>query len=696
MRSKFLKSILFVSLLCFSFAFYKPYEIPGKNEVLLQVMMQALNTGHYQPWEVDDKFSEKVFKVYTDRVDFNKKFLLKEDIDKLDDYKQKLDDEIKAGTFEFFELSSSILENRIKENEGYYKEILSKPFDFTVNENIETDGDKLPYASTKEQLKEEWRKYLKYQTLLKLYEITTAQEKLKEKKDTSYVDKSFAALEEEARSKVLKTNDDWFKRMHQLEKSDRLSVYLNTIANVYDPHTEFFPPKEKANFDIAMSGRLEGIGASLAEKDDQVKVMEIVPGSASWRQGQLKAGDIILKVAQGSGESVDVSGMRIDKVVEMVRGKKGTEVRLTVKKVDGSIVVIPIIRDVVILDDTYAKSAVIKKDIKVGYIKLPSFYADFNRVGGRNSGEDVEKEIEKLKNENVQGIVIDLRDNGGGSLQDVVEMAGLFIEKGPIVQVKSRIESSSVLEDKNASVKYDGPLVILVNTFSASASEILAAAMQDYKRAVIIGGNSTFGKGTVQRFVKLDDMLGGAYKDLRPLGEIKITTQKFYRINGSSTQLKGVTPDIILPDPYSKLKYGEKEQDYPMPWDVIPSANYTPWKKTVNVDKIRKNSARRVDKSPSFALINEQAERLKRQSDKSVYTLNLNEFKLEQAKTKEESKKYENVEKEIEGMEVLSIVSEDSSAPVDSVKAATTANWFKKIKKDVYLDEAISVIKDMQ
>jgi len=693
---KILKFIILPVLVVLCFAFYKPFIKSDKNQVLEQVIMQALSEGHFQPQEVNDKFSEKIFKLYLDRVDFSKKFLLKEDIAKLNVYKDKIDDELKAGTFEFFELSNTLLDQRIKDCESLYKEILAKPFDFNTEESIETEPKKLDYPAGKAEQKEAWRKYLKYQTLLKLNDIMDSQEKAKDRKDSAYVEKNFTQMEEEARGKVLKANDDFFHRMNQLEKSDRLSVFLNSIANIYDPHTEFFPPKDKANFDIAMSGHFQGIGASLQEKDGYIKVAEIVPGSASWRQGQLKAGDLILKVAQGNAEPVDVTDMRIDKVVEMIRGKKGTEVKLTVKKVNGSIVVISLIRDEVVLEESYAKSALIGSDHSIGYIKLPSFYADFNRTGGRNSSSDIRDEVAKLKNEKVSGIIIDLRDNGGGSLQDVVDMAGLFIEKGPIVQVKTRTESPTLLEDRDPAVQYDGPLVIMVNNFSASASEILAAAMQDYKRAVIIGSNSTFGKGTVQRFVSLDDLVPSAYSDVRPLGSLKITTQKFYRINGSSTQLKGVTPDIILPDIYSAVDNGEKDQDFPLPWDEIGSAKYNTWKSSMDIDKLRKDSKERVSRNPSFALISEQAERLKKQSDKSLYTHNLKAFRLEQAKLKEDAKKYENIDKDLEGMDAKSLTEHLKIAESDSVKKAVTSNWFKKIKKDVYLQEAAAILKEIK
>ncbi|MDX5442522.1 MAG: PDZ domain-containing protein, partial [Hymenobacteraceae bacterium] len=374
--------------------------IKGKNELLLRVLVQGLNTGHYQPPRIDDSFSRKVFDLYLQRLDYNKKFLLQEDVDALKKYQDQIDDQIQAGSFEFFNLSDQIFQKRLKESEEYYKEILHKPFDYNQNETIQLNGEKLAFAKTKPELKEEWRKYLKYQTMIRLSDALEAQESpsadnSKEKKET----KSMKELEEEARKKVEDTYDDLYSRLGKVETSDRMSLYLNAIANAYDPHTEFYPPKDKEDFDIEFTGRLEGIGASLQEKDGQIKVQAIIPGSPSYRQGELKAGDVILKVAQGKDEPVDVVGMRLDNAVRLIRGKKGTEVRLTVRKIDGSTKIIPIIRDVVIFEETFAKSAIVDEKQKIGYIKLPGFYADFERKGGRNSGADVKQEIEKLKKE---------------------------------------------------------------------------------------------------------------------------------------------------------------------------------------------------------------------------------------------------------------------------------------------------------
>ena len=423
----------------------------------------------------------------------------------------------------------------------------------------------------------------------------------------------------------------------------------------------------------------------------------IVPGSASWKQGQLKAGDVILKVAQGAADPVDIVDMRLDDVVQLVRGKKGTEVRLTVKKPDASIVVISIIRDIVVLEDSYAQSVILKGKKNIGYIKLPSFYADFSGKGGRSCSKDIKKELEKLKSENVDGVILDLRYNGGGSLGDVVDMAGLFIDKGPIVQVKQKEGAPQVLDDKDPAIIYDGPLTVMVNSNSASASEIMAAAIQDYHRGVIVGTSpSTFGKGTVQRFYDMDDYLPPQYANIKPIGQVKITTQKFYRINGDATQLKGVIPDIILPDPYYLLDQGEKEQDYPMAWDEIKPAQYTPLTPSYSVEKLKANSAARLKSNESFSVLEDAAKRLKKQKDSTIVSLNFEKYVAEQKRLKTEYKKMENLDKEIVGGVDVVALKADAFPATDTVKVSKNKEWYKAIKKDLYLNETISIMNDMK
>lgn len=672
------------------------YTVQNEKELAIdQIIIQSLNSAHYSPKNVNNDFSEKVFKLYLQRLDYNKKFLLQSDINDLKKYERSIDEDINEGKFNFFEKSLDLITKRVDEAQAYYKEILDKPFDFTKKEELELDAEKLKYAKSKEELKEAWRKQLKYQTLSRIVDMMETQEKAKEKSDTVKI-KTRDELEVEARKKVLKTHDDWFKRLKKLDRNDRIAMYFNAVTSIYDPHTEFYPPKDKANFDIGMSGQLEGIGAQLQEKDGTIKVSSIVPGSASYRQGELKAGDIILKVAQAEAEPVDITDMRLDDAVQLIRGKKGTEVRLTVKKPDATVVVIPIIRDIVVIEETYAQSAILKGKKNIGYIKLPSFYADFNGGGGRNCSSDIRKELQKLKDEKVDGVILDLRYNGGGSLPDVVRMAGLFIDKGPVVQVKSKAGVTQVMDDHDPSVVYDGPLAVMVNSNSASASEIMAAAIQDYKRGIVVGTSpSTFGKGTVQRFYDLDEYLPAQYASIKPLGQVKITTQKFYRISGGATQLKGVLPDITLPDPYYLLDQGEKEQEYPMTWDEIAPANYKPMTPNFSVDKLRAGSQARMKTNPGFAILDEAAKRLKKQKDSTIVSLNFETYYAEQKRLKAESKKMDELDKEIPGLFVGPVTVDSIAIEGDTAKIAKVKDWHKTIRKDIYLNETIAIMNDM-
>jgi carboxyl-terminal processing protease len=480
----------------------------------------------------------------------------------------------------------------------------------------------------------------------------------------------------------------------KLKKADRFADFVNSLVSIYDPHTGYYPPKEKENFDIYMSGQLEGIGAQLQQKDGLIKVSRIVAGSASWKQGDLKAGDFILSVAQGDEETVDVTDMRLDDAVRLIRGKKGTEVRLTVKKVDGNIVIIPIIRDVVQLEETYAKSAVLKNNSTIGYLKLPKFYVDLSKKGGgRSCALDVKEELEKLNLENVDGLILDLRNNGGGSLQDAVKIAGFFIKEGPIVQIKSRLGSPYVMKDTDPSVEYNGPLVIMVNYFSISASEIVSAALQDYNRAIIVGSRTSYGKGTVQRFFNLDE-LNKMNSEMNPLGAIKLTTQKFYRVNGGATQLKGVSADIELPDAYDQIDIGEAELDHYLKWDEITPSDIISSETVKQLNNLKEKSGARIEKDSSFTLIAENAVRMKKQKDKTSFSLIFENYKAEREKSEAEAEKYNEAEKDSTGLMVNYLTDQLTSIEDDSTKLVRIKSWHKELRHDIYLHESVLILED--
>jgi len=668
-----------------------------KDKVLLDVLVRSIENSHFEPKPLNDQFSEDVYNLYLKRLDYNKRFLLQSDVDKLSEFKTKIDDQIKAGNYTFFDLTNEILRERVGEIKEFYQEILDKPFDFSINETIDLDEENREFQKNKKDLKAFWHKSLKYEALTRIHDQERKQEKASEDNDTLTI-LSFDEMEAKARKNMLKSNDRFFDRMEKWTRDDLKEIYLNSITAVYGPHTGYFPPKDKANFDISMSGQLEGIGAQLQERDGFIRVSSIVPGSPSYLQGELEEGDLILKVAQENGAPVDITDTRIDEAVKLIRGKKGTKVILTIKKLNGLIKDITIVRDVVVLEETYAKSAVIENDgVRVGYIKLPKFYADFNKSGGRSAADDVEKEIAKLKTEKVDGIILDLRGNGGGSLRDAIEMTGHFIEQGPVVQVKGRYTPAEVMKDNDKTVSYDGPLVVMINQFSASASEILAAAIQDYDRGIILGSSSSFGKGTVQRFFELDRYLTAGASQYRPLGAVKITTQKFYRINGDATQLKGVESDIVVPTQYAYFDMGEKEQEFVMPWDEIDAVDHSVWKPKYDESEVISKSQERIRSNELFKKIDENAKLLKSQTDETIISLNYDSFSSKQAMLDAQDDAYEQIMKDAPvQLDVKNLQVDVRSFEADSVKTEINEKWLKNLKKDVTLEEAVFVIKDLK
>lgn len=656
-----------------------------KSKILLGAINEIIATYHYQPAEINDSLSSRVFDLYIKRLDYSKTYFLASDIKMMETYRFRIDEELKDLEFNFFDLTNSIIDTRINECQHICDSLLGIPFDFNVSESFETDEKKRSFAASRAEQVDLWRKILKSHTIVRLHELMKKQEA---DTNTLAVKRPIDSLEIEARKYVAKKFNSRIERQKEQDEDDRLSLFINCITNVSDPHTGYFPPKDKENFDISLSGKLEGIGATLQEKDDIIKVTEIVPGSASWRQGELQAGDLILKVAQGEEEAVDIAGMRLDEAVRLIRGPKGTLVKLTVQKPTGASVVIPIIRDVVEIDETYAKSTIIsdsKYGKRIGYIYLPKFYVDFNDSKGRRCSDDVLKEIESLKAQGIDGLIFDVRDNGGGSLPDVVTIGGFFIKNGPIVQVKSRYVQPKILSDDDNSIKYDGPLVIMVNQFSASASEILAAAMQDYNRALIVGSSSSYGKGTVQRFLEIDRYLTKENADLAPLGEMKITIQKFYRINGGATQLKGVIPDIVFPDKYKYLNLGEGEQEYPMKWDEIAPVSYNVWDKPIDIKKVSKAYEKTMKSDTLFNKTKELALLLKQREDKTISPLRYVDY-VEKVKADEP---LENASKPSNSKTGLEIITGNDHAgelsKLDSVKYERVRRWHEDIKKDVEL-----------
>jgi carboxyl-terminal processing protease len=666
---------------------------PTKYEKILRNVGVMLEEIHYSPKKLDDKFSKEVFNKFIGDIDQEKNIILQSDIDALRKYETRIDDEINGAPIQFFPAFMDIYKKRLAEAEAISKDVLAKPFEFTKDEYINLDYDKVQFPKNDAERKEAWRKRLKYLVLERYADLLDAQQASKGKE--GFVAKTNDQLEKEARDRASKIMDRYFDRLKfKMSDDDRFNIFVNTITESMDPHTAFFPPVEKRYFDEQMSGRFFGIGASLRDDDGNIKIATLLTGSPAWKSGQVQVGDIILKVAQGDKEAVDLTGYLVEDAVKLIRGTKGTEVRLTLKKGDGSVKVVSLIRDEIVQDETFARSAIVTNASgKIGYIFLPEFYADFDNPQGNRSYIDVAREVQKLKDQKVDGIIIDLRNNGGGSLYDVVQMAGLFIEDGPIVQVKDRDGKAQILRDKDKSVLYDGPLAVMVNELSASASEIFAAAIQDYNRGVIIGSTSTYGKGTVQRNIGLDKNLGFLQTD-NDLGTIKLTLQKFYRINGGSTQLKGVASDVVLPDVYEYSKIREKDNPDALPWDEIHKADYNQWKADYDVNLVRTHSEQRTKTNAAFNLIRTDAQWLANQNDRQQ-PLSLEKYKQQQKEVRNAVTQIDSLNKLNQQLSVETLPQDASKFQDDSAKGERYKSWLKNLKTDIYLDEAVKVVDDM-
>jgi carboxyl-terminal processing protease len=721
---KLLLIVTFVSLSLLAFkSNYASTTDPEKDKLLIELLTFVLEKGHYSPALMDDEFSKGIYKDYIEALDPSKRFFLQSDIDEFSKYELELDDQIQNKDLTFFDLTYTRLMQRMEESKAIYQKVLNQSFDYSIDESFNTDYEKMPYATSTAELTERWRKQIKLSTLSSLVDRLEIQENngkvdkdlkdaaapinpdgsfqeavVETKKENSAEKgklKSFVELEKETRESSLKSLNEYFEFIKDLDRKDYFSVYLNSITARFDPHTNYLAPEEKERFDVSISGKLEGIGARLQKKNDYIEISELISGGPAWRGKELEAGDIVIKVAQGNQEPVDVVGMRLDDVVKKIKGTKGTEVRLTVKKVDGTIKVISIIRDIVEIEETYAKSSVVEKNgMKYGVIYLPKFYIDFENKDGRDAGKDIALEVARLKKEGVDGIALDVRDDGGGSLSTVVDIAGLFIEEGPIVQIKSAGKRKEVLYDKDKKIEWDGPLVIMVNSFSASASEILAAAIQDYKRGIIIGSKQTYGKGTVQNVIDLNQFVRSS--SVGDLGALKTTTQKFYRINGGSTQLEGVSSDVVMPDRYAYLKMGERDEANAMPWDKIDPAQYGVWNNNKNFNQAIANSKNRIAMNEQFKLVEDNAKWIDSRSADYVYSLNIDKFKSAQKQIEEKAKKYKPLQNYKNNLKFSSLPYESEAMTKDVTLKEKRERWHEQLAKDIYVEEALNVLEDLQ
>lgn len=702
MKIKVLIFCLAVSVITLFAAFQTNEAYEEREGIILDGVLNVVQNMHVNPKPIDDSFSQEVFDRYLERIDGGKRFLIQSEVDMLSMHKDDIDNQVKRRTFEFFDTSVVVLDAALNRTKEIYEELKEEKLSYDEDIVFQLDGKKRSYASDRDGLKDFWRSSLKYDVLNRL---RRAEKGEKERLDSlaEGVEKKIKTREElleKAEKEAKKSVDRWFERLDKLRRSDRFEAYLGAITNYFDPHTDYFNPKEKEDFDINMGGKLEGIGARLSSDGEVTKVASIIPGGPAWKGKELQNKDVILAAREEDAETaVDLTGMRLDDVVQHIRGKKGTVVVLTIQKTDGTVKDITIERDEVIIDESFARSLIIGKDDvigNIGYIYLPKFYSSFEREGGNSCAADVAYEITKLKDNKVGGIILDLRNNTGGSLKDVVDMTGLFIKEGPIVQVKSRNKKPYIYDDPSGDVLYDGPIIVMVNEMSASASEILAAALQDYGRAVIVGSEYTFGKGSVQRFLDLDRVYTGN-DDIKPLGNLKISLQKFYRVNGGSTQKKGVISDIILPDNYMYVKTGEKEYENALAWSEIDPLEYSQdVLKVSNLEALKANSNKRVSSSEEFNLIKKSAQIIKDNRDKSEISLSMDKYNTLMDAKEAESKEFEHLFKDpVEGLSANNMEIDLKYINDDESRVARNEDWVKGVKKDFYIEEVLYIMKDM-
>jgi len=730
MKNKKIVLVFCLTLLCLNFSnicFGDTGKVDAvdqkRNRLIGYILSKQLPALHFSDKVMGDKLSQATFYLYIKQLDYQKRFLLKKDVQQLEAFAPYIDNNLADGQITLPDTGYDILTEKIDlvqkmagEMMASNKVVIGKPgskdlyvgsFNVGKSESYETDPEKIDFAKNIAELRDRWRLVLKAQVISQYLDLEDAQKEkpgsigVQPKAKKPAVKKmTEEELWQEALAKVSKRNKNFFQRLRQENLQDHYDRFFNCVARAFGPHTNYIPPAGKEQFDINMRGSLEGIGALLREDDGFIKVIRIIPGSASARQGSLKAEDIILQVAQEGEEPVDITDMRLRDAVRLIRGPKGQAVILTVKRSDGVTEVIRIVRDVVQIEETFVKSSVMDSPDgrRTGYIFIPSFYRDFegtrNGANGRNSTEDTLKEINNLKAQNVDGIVLDLRDDGGGALVDAVDITGLFIKSGPVVQVLNKYGDKRVLSDTNDGVSYDGPLVVLVNKFSASASEIVAAALQDYHRAVIVGGKHTHGKGTVQTIINLNENIPllnvRKYEDL---GALKVTIQKFYRVTGSSTQYKGVESDIVLPNLFEYIKSGERYLDYSLPWDSIAPVDFTPYKskQPFNMAKLREMSLMRVAQDKGFKIISEEAARGAERSENTMLTVQIDDMRLkrDEARLMREKvgayyRKYRDEagdDPDFEGQDA------DQEDPKDK--------WLKDVKQDPYIREAVNIVGDI-
>ena len=700
-----LNKILFVApLMTLMFCFNAPKNDDEKMHIIMINVKNALAHVHYQPKPINDAYSREVYKNYFETIDPAKRYFLQSDMEEFEKHRNQLDDYLNNGNLVFYKQTIDRLYQRVSEIDKMTQDILSKPIDLNEDDELILEPKLKKAPADKQELYNEWKRYIKYNILQEIETMTSKEELQQEKKDSVIAHKLKDTINvkklslEEKKIKATKEIKDLishtFKRFQKRKKMDWFSVYMNAYTEVFDPHTNYFSPKDKEDFDTSFAGKVIGIGAQIQEKKGNLYMGPLVVGAPAWKSKQISEGDKILKVkSKPNEEAVNVVGMLVDEAVRLIRGEKGTEVTLTLQKKDGSVKEVKLIREEVSIEDTFARSIIVNslKGEKYGYIYLPSFNADFDDPNGRNASDDVKAEIVKLKSQNIKGIILDVRNNGGGSLTEVVDIVGLFMKNGPVVQIKDPNGKINILRNKTNSPVWEGPLVIMQNEFSASASEILAGAMKDYGRAVVVGSPHSYGKGTVQTFADLNRFMNST----DDFGSIKLTIQKFYRVNGKSTQLKGVDADIPMNDFFSYSEIGERYRDNALPWDQIPTTRFAPVG-TLNISSLQKNSQNRMSKNSNYQLLLESAQWREKLDKEEKITLNLNKFNKLMKSRKDQIKKFKSLSKYDNKLVFTLHKDEQARGKKDEVFAKKSESWLKNLKRDLFLEETVNVISEMK
>ncbi|AQX86669.1 carboxy terminal-processing peptidase [Elizabethkingia sp. HX WHF] len=701
----FNKLLLLSSLGTLIFCFNSPQNDDEKMQTIMVSVSNTLSYLSYNAKPINDAYSQDVYKEYFEKLDPSKKYFLQSDMDEFAKYKTKLDDYLKTGDISFFKLTNDRYLQRLADIEKMSQDIFAKPINLDEDEDIIMEPKLKKNPTNQKEMYAEWKKFIKYNILQEMQTLNEKEESQKKKKDSAIAKKQKDTIKYEPltleQKKVKATGEikdlvsSMFNRIKKRKKMDWFSAsYMNSYTEVFDPHTNYFSPKDKEDFDANFSGKIIGIGAQISEKKGRLFIGPLVIGAPAWKSKQVSEGDEVLKVkSDPKKEAVNVVGMLVDEAVRLIRGAKGSEVTLTLRKKDGSVKEVKLIREEVEMEDTFAKSIVVNSPNgkKYGFIYLPSFNADFNDSKGRNASTDVKNEITKLKAQNVEGIILDLRNNGGGSLTEVVDIMGLFMNSGPVVQVRSQDGKIQVLKNKNNAPVWTGPLVLMQNELSASASEILTGAIQDYKRGVILGAPHSFGKGTVQTFVSLNRFLNTN----DDYGDLKLTIQKFYRISGNSTQLEGVKSDVVMDDYFTYDEIGEKYDEHALPWDQIKSSDYKPLN-TIDMAGIVKRSTERIKANKPYQLLVESAKWRQALGKEETVTLNQTKFFELMKKRKEELKKFESLTKYDNGLQFTQYQSEIERMKKDEAFSVKSKNWIKNLKRDLYLQEAMNVISEIK